>query len=508
MNDAVGVGENDCSRLVARNRRHGAALIELARRWLNSVEPSKGIKLLSEAAALRQSDAVVALEAGTLALGLGDAALASSMRSIAESKGATPEQLAALPRDDSEGFGRADRTLRILVVTNIYPPQELGGYGRYMCDFANALRLRGHSIQVYTSDSRYLGEIPSPEPGIDRSARLLGSWSGGGARWIEDAVERNNIVVQSEQNCARLIEQFRPDVALVGNLDMMSLGPLRALAGAGIPMVAHIGNIHACFSMSDLLPGARVSLAASSHWLQQRLVADGFAPNQVSVIYPAAWARRFHMSVPPDLSLPRLAFASLVMPYKGPHIMVQALHRLHLDGRDFRCTIAGDSIDSDFVRQLGAFLRDNRLEAKVQLAGLLKRDALLDMYATHNLLLFPSQFEEPFGISQVEAMAAGCLVVTSGTGGSCEAVDGGRAGIVYRRQGMSDAEQVEALAGELRSLFDDRARWAALAAAGQKRAIAEFDIGVTLRRLELQLLAAAEGQMDISFLADTDKPSN
>ena len=47
--------------------------------------------------------------------------------------------------------------MNLLVVTNLYPPQELGGYGRSIADFVWGLRQRGHSIQVLSSDAPHLG---------------------------------------------------------------------------------------------------------------------------------------------------------------------------------------------------------------------------------------------------------------------------------------------------------------------------------------------------------------
>ena len=64
--------------------------------------------------------------------------------------------------------------MRLLLITNLYPPQELGGYGRCMADFAWGLQERGHSLQVISSDAPYLGPSssgPSAEP-VDRRLRL------------------------------------------------------------------------------------------------------------------------------------------------------------------------------------------------------------------------------------------------------------------------------------------------------------------------------------------------
>ena len=46
--------------------------------------------------------------------------------------------------------------MKILFVTNLYPPQELGGYGRSMADFAWGLIQKGHYVEVLTSNAPYL----------------------------------------------------------------------------------------------------------------------------------------------------------------------------------------------------------------------------------------------------------------------------------------------------------------------------------------------------------------
>ena len=67
--------------------------------------------------------------------------------------------------------------MQLLLITNLYPPQELGGYGRCMADFAWGLQQRGHILQVISSDAPYLGPSsagPSGEP-VDRRLQLKGS---------------------------------------------------------------------------------------------------------------------------------------------------------------------------------------------------------------------------------------------------------------------------------------------------------------------------------------------
>ncbi|MBM5786131.1 MAG: glycosyltransferase family 4 protein, partial [Cyanobacteria bacterium K_DeepCast_35m_m1_288] len=64
----------------------------------------------------------------------------------------------------------------LLLVTNLYPPQELGGYGRCMADFCWGLLQLGHRVQVISSDAPYLGPSgpgPSGEP-VSRCLTLKG----------------------------------------------------------------------------------------------------------------------------------------------------------------------------------------------------------------------------------------------------------------------------------------------------------------------------------------------
>ena len=75
-----------------------------------------------------------------------------------------------MEEDESPAYGSTLSKMRFLLITNLYPPQELGGYGRCMADFAWGLQQRGHSIQVLSSDAPYLGPDcsgPSGEP-VDR----------------------------------------------------------------------------------------------------------------------------------------------------------------------------------------------------------------------------------------------------------------------------------------------------------------------------------------------------
>ena len=219
-------------------------------------------------------------------------------------------------------------------------------------------------------------------------------------------------------------------------------------------------------------------MAAASNWLKNVVQKNGYPFKQTSVVYPGAMVEEFRMRIPTSLDRLRIAYASIVLPYKGPHILINALKKLHDQGIDFACSIAGTSTNMDFVNQLKSFVTQSGMDEKIRFLGNLNREELKQLFARHNTLVFPSIVKEAFGISQVEAMAAGLAVVTSATGGAKEIIEHGVSGIIFK------SEDDASLAEELIQLTRDTQRWRQIALAGQRRAIEKFDIERSVDALE------------------------
>ena len=67
-----------------------------------------------------------------------------------------------------------------------------------------------------------------------------------------------------------------------------------------------------------------------------------------------------------------------------------------------------------------ALIGELGLTERVDIVRHEERDALAGHYAAADAVLFPVQWEEPWGLVPLEAMAVGRPVVASGTGGSAE----------------------------------------------------------------------------------------
>jgi len=71
------------------------------------------------------------------------------------------------------------------------------------------------------------------------------------------------------------------------------------------------------------------------------------------------------------------------------------------------------------------------LSNKVNFVGPISQEDLKRIYQEYNILIFPSIWEEPFGITILEAMASKVIVICSATGGSAEIVESGNVALIF-----------------------------------------------------------------------------
>jgi len=371
---------------------------------------------------------------------------------------------------------------RILVVTNLFPPQEFGGYGRKLWEFSADLLRRGHDVRILTADAP---ELTRPgmagtedlEERVERGLALHGFWREGRAFNFDD---RERCIAILRANVARVLEAVRrhgSEVCLVGNLDLIGAQCLAPLTQQGIPVVHCLGNQHPGYGPAEAPRSPLYRPGPASRWVEARLAEEGYDFPEISLLHPGARVDYFYRPVLPDLDRLRIVFAGLYVAYKGPQVLLNALALLHRAGLDFECVMAGEGADAGLLERSQAFCQAQGMASKVRFQGFLDRRGLFDLFAHSNVLVFPSVFQEPFGISQVEAMAAGMTVVTSATGGSGEIVRHGVDGLHFASEDPAD------LAAKLRSLVDDRAGWTRLAQAGRTRAFA-FTVGGSVDRIE------------------------
>jgi glycosyltransferase involved in cell wall biosynthesis len=204
----------------------------------------------------------------------------------------------------------------------------------------------------------------------------------------------------------------------------------------------------------------------------------------------------------------RIMYAGAISPHKGIHILLEAFEKVLDRFPDATLNLIGvhaayapnetfDETDRDTLASLARFYeahpierlkarlgwapRDagtyvghlkNRLSRRatprVRILGMIPRSDLLEHYYASDVFVFPSVWNEGFGIPPLEAMAAGVPVVATRSGAVAETVVDGITGILIQK---NDAcALAEALT---RFLCDDGLR-RTMGQAGRRRALQEF----------------------------------
>jgi glycosyltransferase involved in cell wall biosynthesis len=178
---------------------------------------------------------------------------------------------------------------------------------------------------------------------------------------------------------------------------------------------------------------------------------------------------------------------SRMEPWKGHTVLLDALGRMrHLP--NWTCRVVGGAQrprEQQYMESLRA--RVARLGITDRVEFLRERHDIPQLLAESDIYCQPNTEPEPFGISFVEAMAAGLPVVTSAIGGPREIVDETCGVLVAPRDPA-------ALTSALTALVENRGHRERLGANGPPRARALCDPAVQMRRIADILSTAAIGR--------------
>ena len=338
---------------------------------------------------------------------------------------------------------------RILVVTNMYPPHHYGGYELSCRDVVERLRARGHEVTVLTSRLRLPGVTDdSADTDVRRALHIYYRSEDLYAPPLPVAVawERGN-----QRALRQAVRETRPDVVSIWAMGAMSFALLTTLVKSGIPLVYSVcddwlvygrqadrwtrfGLEHRRTALAVgravRLPVELPDLGASGAFCfvseSTRRRAEEWSPWTFpgsTVVYSGIDTHDFPVAEPHADAQPwrwRLLYVGRLDERKGIATAVEALAKLPA-GATLEVLGGGD----DRVRR-----RLEQRAAGLGVAGRLKfdrvdRSELRNRYRDADVLLFPSEWDEPFGLTPVEAMACATPVVATGTGGSAEYLEDG-----------------------------------------------------------------------------------
>jgi glycosyltransferase involved in cell wall biosynthesis len=331
--------------------------------------------------------------------------------------------------------------VNILVISNLYPPDFLGGYEVICAQVVDALRARGHEVCVLTSCPR---RALDPVPHVRRTLHLSDFYD---SAWMTSALTRRLCEVESRfinsQNVYALLtalDELQPDAVLLYNLiGLGGLGLLGCLRHLRVPWVWHIedpiprvicslidGPVLNQFEgkpvpalVRELNRQLRGTWLACSLRVVQEIEECGLrlqdrvdlVPNWVCGPRPPV--RKNYLQ---DGRL-RIVSAGVIAPHKGSDVLIQAAAKLLEGGHDqFSMDLYGEIMLPTYQ----ALIDNLGLRAHVTLQGKRSWTELMAGYHAYDVFAFPTSEGEAFGLAPLEAAAAGCVPLISSRCGVAE----------------------------------------------------------------------------------------
>ncbi|NTV63542.1 MAG: glycosyltransferase [Oscillochloris sp.] len=369
--------------------------------------------------------------------------------------------------------------MRILMLNYEYPPLG-GGASPITGALAEQLALAGHTVDVVTMG--YKG-LPAREEHVAGRLRVLRVPALRASPVRASTPEMASYLLSALPLTLKLIASQRYD--LIHAHFLIPTGALAALLKrlTGLPLVVTIHGSdvpgynpdrftggHRLFAplWRQIVASADAIVSPSQHLAQ---LLQRSAPAPVTII-PYGFQPPVAQSAP---RRQRILFASRLFPRKGAQHLLQALAGIDLRG--WEVVIAGDG---PLLAELQAQAR--QLGIDVQFPGFVKGQALLDLYASSAIFVFPS-LHDNFPVVLLEALSAGCAVITNNVTGMPEVV--GEAGVLV------PPTDIAALRAAISSLMADEARRAELGALARERVAAFGWDGILAQHVALYARVAA-----------------
>ena len=366
--------------------------------------------------------------------------------------------------------------MKILIVTNLYPPHYLGGYEVHCAQVAEALHKAGHQVLVLTSTygvpltsvwtiRRRNDEVAGvsvhrrlheyyfdPQPVVQWPWRILRA-----RRELQDVAQFR-----------RAVEEFRPDVINWWNLngltkiilplakkwrtpDVHAVDDNWLIDDYGVagrlaesfwqvlwdgewgphflrPVLRWFGLRWERYVRGQGIPTRDFSHEPScvcflSDFLRVRHREAGLDFPLTKVIYGGVHVTRFFEPLPKrhaERAPLRVLYAGQITPDRGLQTIIEAYGHLSAAERErMTLTVVGTG-QVDYIQRIKAQAESLQLADRISWLGKVAHERIPDIYKSHDLFVFSSKRPEGLGFVSIEALLAGCAVVTTGSGGAME----------------------------------------------------------------------------------------
>ncbi|MGO8700676.1 MAG: glycosyltransferase family 4 protein [Limisphaerales bacterium] len=436
--------------------------------------------------------------------------------------------------------------MKILALTNLYPPHLAGTFDHRCQKVADALRMRGHTVSILTSNFGLRTEQRDEQ--AQRRLLLNGVY---GQPGVTSYLQLKSLELHNNRVLMEALEEFQPEVVHVFSLHGISKSLLFTLRNSTVPVVYDVhdhwlsANVREDpwlrFWNSPSLPlleqSSRTALEMSgergrldktaptrlkkgydrlpvlfaqgkdlaavepnsiagfqfdhiyfcSQALKRLTEQVGFCVRHADVIYPGIAAACVGAVKPPGSPMTRFLIVGRLVAESGVLTALKALQMTRRAGIKITLSIYGRG-ESDFVAKLRSFALANQLPVEFLAVSNAAHD-LPAVYKQHDVLLHPPEWAEPFPFTPLEAMGCGLPVIASTPGGAEELFRHGENSLTY------PPGDVPQLAARIQELLISPSLRQQMAETAQSEVLSKFNEATVMDQVE-------------SFLANSQTQTN
>jgi glycogen synthase len=354
---------------------------------------------------------------------------------------------------------------KILMLSNMCPPDYDGGFELRAFQIAGELRKRGHQVDLVTSHYRpqFKGEKQDPD-WVHRILHfVMVSQSTSAWRYIDRLPRRIACTSVAKQNIPVMEHFLRDrhyDLAYVFGLQRNSLAVVTPIMNRQIPILWHAGDSYLAdhfYHWPKTFPGYALGLnlfakkwyglekkidlshiAFVSEFLRDDALNKGLTPQNSYII-----SRGFDRELGWDVDRPRDALffmACRVEALKGVHHAVEAASLLaqRRPELNWQLEIAG-VCHSGYMDQLKERIQKLHLQDRVKFLGQIPRQEVLNKMRHATAFLSCSTYGEPFAGTIIESLATGTLLIGSRAGSILEVATPEESALIYE---IGDTQQL------------------------------------------------------------------
>ena len=381
------------------------------------------------------------------------------------------------------------------MVSNLYPPIQVGGY-EARCAVTARWLARENDVCVLTS-RRGRRKLEKESHVLRQLPLLPEDWRG--------TICAPFASFYAARLMRRLLRRFSPDLVFVWNASLIPRAAVWAACDAGYSVAFSLADpwlgrfvegdqflrylggrgrgAHRVWGslvkLMNRLPGLRIEPNGVRHasivWNSEALramtpIPPGIAPVLERMIHPATEHEKLFSSIERVPSpTPTIVFVGRLESQKAPDVAVRALallrDRYDIDGR---LVIVGSG-ESATVRALERLVAKLDLKDRVAMRGQLPPQGVAEVLAGAHALVVPSRWQEPFGLVCLEGALARVPVVASLSGGMPEMLESESEALFF------PIDDVDACAAALARTLSDEAATAERVRAAFERA-AEYSM--------------------------------